>query len=153
MARNATTKNTAKMPAIAAPSVKWSLADVARKYIEMARNSFEEKKAKFINEVASNPAYAIRWAEGIMQEQAEYECWIVVEKFMSCIGTDHGNEIGVTSARDAVVHAVNRITDDLMSSIGSGESTSLCSRAHHTAEQVGRKSALPRIKALLTCED
>ena len=91
MARNAT-KSVAATSA-ATTSVKWSLADVARKYIEMARDSFEDKKAKFVKEVEANPAYAIRWAEGMMQEQAEFECWLMVEKMFGLIGTDIGSMI------------------------------------------------------------
>ena len=118
----------------------------------MARDSFEDKKAKFVKEVEANPAYAIRWAEGMMQEQAEFECWLMVEKMFGLIGTDIGKERGVECHRTAITAAVQRITDDLLSSIGNGESTSLCSRAQHVAEQVGRKNALPRIKGLLSCE-
>jgi hypothetical protein len=153
MARNANYKNTRKMPAIADKPVHFGIEGVTRKYIEMARTSFDEAKAKFIREVELNPASAIRWASSIMEEQAEFECWLMVEKMIELIGTDIGKERGIECIRTAIAAAVERITDDIMSSIGNGESTSLCSRAQHTAEQVGRKNCLPRIKGLLRCED
>jgi hypothetical protein len=129
-----------------------TLLDVALRYADNAEKSFNEARKKFIKEVEGNPSAAIRWASNIMETQAEYECWLLVRRYLGLVGTDSGSKIGINTDRAAIEKAVEAIRDDLMSSIGNGESTSLCSRAQHTAEQVARKNTLPRIESVLRCE-
>lgn len=150
MARNATTKNTANLPAIKKEPI--TLRSLALRYADMAERSFNEARSKFVKEVEQNPSAAIRWAGSIMETQTEYECWLFVRRYLDLVGTEHGQGLGITSDRTAIEQAVERISDDLMASIGGGESTSLLMRAQHTAEQVARKQTLPRIKSLLNCE-
>ena len=137
----ATKTKTASIP------VAWTFDDEFAHMYRLRENQFNEAKEKFAKEARENPAYAIKWADRVMESQYQYECWVFAAKHLARVGTVEG--MAYATKRQAIEGCVEMITDDLMISIGGGQSTCLLARADHLAKQNGYKAGLGEIKGLL----
>jgi nitrite reductase/ring-hydroxylating ferredoxin subunit len=145
MTRNATCKNTKNIPAIPAKGFEWSFDGEFAAMFRSREQMFNDAKAKFLKDAEGNPAYAVKWADGMMTTQYEYECWIICQKHLARVGIGDG----FVTKREAVQACYDYLMQDLMVSIGGGQSTCLLTRCDHVCKQVGYKRGLEEIARLL----
>ena len=111
--------------------------------LQYHRDRAESSKAAFQEDAAKDPAYAVRWASGMLECLHEARAWETAAKYLAKVGDEYPT---ISAALAAVCE---KYTDSLICAIGSGESTSLLTRADHTAEMVGKKMALRDLQGLL----
>lgn len=125
--------------------INWTFDVEFAHMTRLREGQFNEAKAKFLKDAEANPAYAVKWADGMMTMQYHYECWIICRKHLARVGV----EGGFATKREAVQACCDYLMDDLMISIGGGQSTCLLSRCDHNCKQVGYKRGLEDIRSLL----
>lgn len=128
-------------------TVSWTFDEEFGHMFRLREKQYNEAKGKFAKEAIENPAYAIKWADKVMESQYVYECWVFAQKHLARVGTGEG--MCFATKQEAIAACVEMITDELMTSIGGGQSTCLLARADHLARQNGYKSGLREIKGLL----
>ncbi len=112
------------------------------KALEMCRQgyqlAFEDARVKFIKNANYCPSQAVQWGESVVR--AEYELGLVVRchaKMTSCEGSV-----------EVLDEIIAELTDDLISNVGNGESTSLLSRGVFLAQQMGLKNVIKMLRAV-----
>jgi hypothetical protein len=94
-----------------------------RRRAKQATANFEEAKAKFAEDFATNPKYAIEWhAEKVARAQVHYEWWLKIAEVLDRRGV-----------QEAVAYAAERIDIEVDSFFGSN-STCLWTNALRRAE-------------------
>ncbi len=140
---------TSKTPSIPASDdqgrINWTFDVEVAHVARLREEQFNEAKAKFLKDAETNPAYAVKWADGMMTMQYVYECWLILQKHLARVGVDGG----FATKREAVQACYEYLMDDLMMSIGGGQSTCLLTRCDHNCKQVGYKRGLEDIRPLL----
>lgn len=127
------------------PRMEWNFDTDFAHMTRLREEQFNEAKAKFLKDAETNPAYAVKWADSMMTMQYVYECWIICQKHLARVGV----EGGFATRREAVQACCDYLMEDLMMSIGGGQSTCLLTRCDHNCKQVGYKRGLEDIRPLL----
>jgi len=94
-----------------------------RRRAKQAAENFEEAKAKFAEDFATNPKYAIEWhAEKVARAQVHHEWWMKIAEVL-----------GRRGVAEAVAYAAERVEIEVESFFGSN-STCLWTNALRRAE-------------------